>query len=442
MITAELEHTLTQDIPHHFTLRPAAHQFHAPERFEDLGIAEDLVEELFLKHAYKAGACTIVSISASLRLPVYLAELVFRKLKTQNLIEVRGTRGDDFAFVLSTAGKSAAIERQQASRYTGPLPVTLAQYEAAVRSQVARTRLNRARLEEAYQDLTLPADLLDRLGPALVAQKSMFLYGPSGTGKSSLAERVLRIYRDRIAVPYAVEIDGNIVSVFDASVHRPAGPQRADDDPRWVFCERPSIIVGGELVSEMLELQRDPEQGNLIAPLHMKANNGIFVIDDFGRQPVAPRDLLNRWIVPLDRRVDYLTVSGAKFPIPFEVFVVFSTNLNPSDLADEAFLRRIPNKVLVDSISTEVFDHIVGKRLESSGWHSEDGAAEHLRNVCEAHGGGLRACYPRDLCEIIQSIAEFEERTPQLTKSDVDRAAELYYGALRNAAEAGISDFR
>jgi predicted ATPase with chaperone activity len=440
MITSELDYPLAADTPPVRTPRPPTDQFRAPERLSDLGVTENLVDELFLKHAYKAGDCTIASIAASLRLPVHLAELAFRKLKLQNFIEVRGTRGEDFAFCLTSAGKASAIERQQGSRYAGPLPVPLAQYESAVRSQVARTRLNRARLEAAYQDLTLPADLLARLGPALVAQKSMFLYGPSGTGKSSLAERVLRIYRDRIAVPHAVEIGGNIVSVFDSSVHRPAGPQRTDDDPRWVFCERPSVIVGGELVSEMLELQRDPERGQLIAPLHMKANNGIFVIDDFGRQPIAPRDLLNRWIVPLDRRVDYLTVGGAKFPVPFEVFVVFSTNLNPSDLADEAFLRRIPNKVLVDSISTEVFDHIVGKRLKSSGWHSEAGAAEHLRTVCEAHGGGLRPCYPRDLCEIIQSIAEFEERAPELTKSDVDRAAELYYG-VPEAAGCGSPGF-
>lgn len=410
-------------------------QFRAPERIQEIGIKEDFIEELFLKHAYNAGNCTIRSIAESLRLPVYLAEPIFRKLKSQQMLEVKGTHGDDFAFNLTSTGKALAGERLQIRRYAGPVPVPLSQYEAAIRSQVARTRLNRARLEEAYKDLSLPADLFYRLGPALVAQKSLFLYGPSGTGKSSLAERVLRIYRDRIAVPLAVEIDGNIVTVFDPSVHQPAGTQRLDDDCRWVFCQRPSIIVGGELDSDMLELQREPEQGCFIAPLHMKANNGIFVIDDFGRQAIAPRDLLNRWIVPLDRRIDYLNINGAKLPIPFEVFVVFATNLNPTDLADEAFLRRIPNKILIDSISTEVFDDIVGKRLESIGWESEAGAALHLRAVCEAHGGGLRACYPRDLCNIIESIAEFEERPPLLTISDVDRAAELYYGRLRKTPQ-------
>jgi hypothetical protein len=166
----------------------------------------------------------------------------------------------------------------------------------------------------------------------------------------------------------------------------------------------------------------------------MKANNGIFVIDDFGRQMISPRELLNRWIVPLDRRTDYLSANGAKFAIPFEVFVVFSTNLNPTELADEAFLRRIPNKILVDSISPEVFDDIVGRRLLSTGWLAESGAAEHLRNLC-ALQGSLRPCYPRDMFQIIESIAEFEERSPELTRSDVSRAADLYFAKTQTTVQ-------
>ncbi|HWF11471.1 MAG TPA: hypothetical protein VG297_23545 [Bryobacteraceae bacterium] len=409
---------------------------HPPDTLSDLGVNESLVCDLFLKHAYNAGTSSISAMAQSLCLPLHLAESLFRRLKGQQFIEVRGTLGEDFTFVLSQAGKAAAIERLQMSRYLGPVPVSLAQYETTVRAQVARTHLNRERLVKAYQDLSVPVDLLLRLGPALVAQKSMFLYGPSGTGKSSLAERVLRIYDDRIAVPLAVEVDGNIIMVFDPAVHKPVGTQRANDDPRWIFCERPSIIVGGELVPAMLEVQKEADAGCYIAPLHMKANNGIFVIDDFGRQMIAPRDLLNRWIVPLDRRCDYLTISGAKFAVPFEVFVVFSTNLNPSDLADEAFLRRIPNKILIDAISAELFDEIVRKRLESSGWRCEAGAAEYLREVCAARGGDLRPCYPRDIFQIVASIAEFEERSPVLTRSDVDRAAELYYGNMTHQLAA------
>jgi hypothetical protein len=409
--------------------------FRAPGHLGDLGVGEGLVTDLFLKHAYNAGNCTVRGLAAVMHLTVDIVELIFRRLISQQFIEVRGTCGDDFAFVLSHAGKSAAIERSQISRYVGPVPVSLANYESAVRSQVARTRLNRARLIQAFEDLTLPPDLLNQLGPALVAQKSMFLYGPSGTGKSSLAERVLRIYEDRIAVPFAVEAGGNIISVFDSAVHRPVPSRRTDDDPRWIFCARPSIVVGGELVPEMLELQREPEGGHFTAPLHMKANNGIFVIDDFGRQLISPRDLLNRWTVPLDRRTDYLSMNGAKFPIPFEVFVVFSTNLNPAELADEALLRRIPNKILVDSVAPDLFNEIVRRRLLSNEWEAESGAADHLRNVCAEQGGGLRPCYPRDLFQIIESIAEFEERAPELTRTDVDRAAQLYFATTHVRTE-------
>src|SRR5579863_5359865 len=293
--------------------------FTAPACPEELGIGTGLVHDLFLKHAYNMGNCTIGSLARSLRLSAGLVEPLFHKLKSQQLIEVRGMQGEDFAFVLSQAGKVAALERMQVSRYCGPAPVSLAQYEAAVRSQFARTGLNRQKLARLYEDLTLSPAMLEQLGPALVAQNSMFLYGPSGTGKSSLAERLLRVYEDRIAVPWAVEVDGNIVSVFDPEVHRRTSTQRGDDDPRWVFCSRPCVVVGGELVAEMLELQRESETGNYIAPLHMKANNGIFVIDDFGRQMIKPQELLNRWIAPLDRRTDFLTLNGAKFAIPFEV---------------------------------------------------------------------------------------------------------------------------
>jgi hypothetical protein len=405
----------------------------SPDNLADLGVEENVVADLFLKQAYMAGNCSIRSLAASLRLPLHLTEALFRSLKSNQMIEVRGTIGDDFSFVLSQPGKVKAMERLQISRYSGPVPVPLAQYEGTVRAQVARTRLNRDRLAKAYQDLSVPADLLLRLGPALVAQKSMLLYGPSGTGKSSLAERILRIYDDRIAVPFSVEVDGNIIAVFDPAVHQPVGEQRADDDPRWVFCKRPSIIVGGELDYSMLELQREADSGRFIAPLHMKANNGIFVIDDFGRQMISPRDLLNRWIVPLDRRIDYLTINGAKVAIPFEVFVVFSTNLDPKDLADDAFLRRLPNKILVDAISPELFGEIVQKRLEATGWAAETGAAEYLSEVCRMRGGDLRGCYPRDILQIISSIAEFEEQQPKLTRTAVDQATELYYGQLQRA---------
>ncbi len=406
-----------------------------PSSIEGLGVPEPMVLELFLKHTFNAGVCTLRRISRTLKLPVELVERIFHQMKLKQLIEVKGTFGEDFSFSLSQAGRSAALERMQISRYAGPVPVPLAAYEAAVRAQVSKKKVTRQSLSKAYSDLTLDPDLIRQLGPALYSQRSMFLFGPSGTGKSALAERLLLIYDDRILVPYAVEVDGSIIAVYDPAVHRGADADALEHDPRWVSCQRPCIIVGGELVPEMLELQRDSEAGSYVAPLHMKANNGVFVIDDFGRQMISPRDLLNRWIVPLDRRLDFLALSnGSKFAIPFEVFIVFSTNLNPAELADEAFLRRIPNKILVDAVSPCVFDEILRGRLASYGWDCESGAPEYLRDLCADRGGDLRPCYPRDIFRIIESIAGFEDRTPVLNRSDIDRAAELYFGKCPRAS--------
>jgi hypothetical protein len=404
--------------------------FPTPRSEADLGIPESLVQELFLKHVFRKGSGTLFGLARSLCLPVGIVEAVFHRMKTRQMVEVRGMNGEDYNFTLTNAGKTETLDRMQLSRYCGPVPVPLGSYQAAVRAQVFRTKVNRTQLREAYGDLTLEPGLLNRLGPALASCKSMFLYGPSGTGKSSLAERLLRVFHEPIGIPHAVEVDGSIVTVFDPAVHTLSPDPPYDHDPRWAWCSRPCIIVGGELVGSMLEAHREGDAGSYTAPLHMKANNGVFVIDDFGRQLIAPRDLLNRWIVPLDRRIDYLTLaSGQKFEVPFEVFVVFSTNLNPTELADEAFLRRIPNKILVDAVSADVFDEIVIRRLEAERWVSEPGSAGHLRGLCKDRGGDLRPCYPRDMFRIIESIASFEEREPWLNVPDINRAAELYFGA-------------
>lgn len=403
-----------------------------PHRIDQLGVRESLVHELFLKHAFQQGTCSIRQMAGTLHLTIELMEQVFHHMRKQQLVEVKGMLGEDYVFHLSQGGKNAALERMSVSRYCGPVPVPLCQYEQAVRAQVGKNiKINQTVIRKAYADLTLEDDLLMRLGPALVSQGSMFLYGPSGTGKSSLAERMLRIFDQAVAVPYAVEVDGQVIALHDPAVHKNVAPPVKEHDPRWAFCARPCIVVGGELVPEMLELQRDSDTGSYMAPLHMKANNGVFVIDDFGRQMISPRDLLNRWIVPLDRRMDFLALSnGVKFPIPFEVFVVFSTNLAPNELADEAFLRRIPNKILVDAVSERVFQEILAKKLDSSGWSSEEGATDYMSAVCKSKGGDLRPCYPRDFFRIIESIAIFEEREPSLTGVDIDRAADLYFGAM------------
>ena len=320
-----------------------------PQTVEELGIPHSLLVDLVMRRSLLEGGSTLQSLSNALRVPVPVINNIFQHLRSQHLVEVKGMQGNDYSFTLSAAGKSLAGERFQLSQYAGATPVSLRDYSIATKAQTARVQIDRRSLRQAFSDLVVPDGLLDQLGPALISQNSIFVYGPTGNGKTSLAERMLRVYSDTVYLPYAVEVDGQVISLYDPVVHQPVESEETAVDARWVLCRRPCIVVGGELIPSMLELRLDESSGIYAAPLQMKANNGIFIIDDFGRQLLSPRDLLNRWIVPLDRRVDYLMLRyGIKFQIPFELMVVFSTNLDPGDLADEAFLRRIQNKVFVE----------------------------------------------------------------------------------------------
>ncbi len=400
-----------------------------PQTMEELRLPQSLVLDLVLRRLLLEGITSLQGLSKSLKLAIPIIDQAFRHLRSQQLLEVKGMIGNDYQFTLSRAGRELATDRFQVSQYAGAAPVSLDDYHAATRAQAARVRVDRKTLRAALSDLVVTDKLLDRLGPALIAQSSIFLYGPSGNGKTSVAERMLRVYQDAILIPYAVEVDGQIISLYDPVVHHKLELDDPDIDPRWVLCRRPCIIVGGELVPSMVELRLDETSGIYAAPLQMKANNGIFIIDDFGRQLMSPRDLLNRWIVPLDRRVDYLTLRyGVKFQIPFELMVVFSTNLNPADLADEAFLRRITNKILVDAVDEETFDQIFHRVVATRKVPAEPGCAEYLRALCLRDGRSeLRACYPSDICNILISISEYEKRPVQMTKADLERAADLYF---------------
>jgi len=356
-------------------------------------------------------------------------DLIFRQLRQQHLVEVRGMIGNDYSFQLSQSGKQQASDRFAISQYAGACPVSLNDYNEATKMQTAKIQIDRRSLRGAFADLVVSDRMLDQLGPALISQTSIFIYGPTGNGKTSLAERMLRVYQDAVLIPYGVEVDGQIIQLYDPVVHTKLELEDPEIDPRWVLCRRPCIVVGGELIPSMLELRLDDSSGIYAAPLQMKCNNGIFIIDDFGRQLMSPRDLLNRWIVPLDRRVDYLTLRyGVKFQIPFEVMVVFSTNLDPADLADEAFLRRIHNKIYVEAVDVHSFDQIFQRVVTSRSIPCESDSAEFLRKLCLREGRSeLRACYPNDICNILASIGKYENRPPRMTKADLERATALYF---------------
>ncbi len=412
-----------------YTLAQPSYMPRMPETIEELGIAASVVTDLILRRVYLSGTSTLTSLSQTLKLSPIIIEGVFRGLRQQQLVEVKGMVGNDYSFTLTNAGKSMAIERYQITRYCGPAPVSLKQYQRAVKSQAARVRTDRDSLRKALSDLVLTDSLLDRVGPAAISQTSIFLYGATGGGKTSIAERLLRIYGDVIVLPYALEVDGQIIQHYDPVVHERVELFTDELDPRWLVCKRPCVIAGGELVPSMLDLRLDEATGIYAAPLQLKANNGVFVIDDFGRQLMSPRDLLNRWIVPLDRRVDYLMLRyGVKFQIPFEMLVVFATNLDPLELADEAFLRRIQNKVYIEPVDDVCFDEILARVVRARNLRCEPGSGLHLRELCIAMGSGeLRACYPADICAILIAIASYEGRTPEVNRENLQRATQLYF---------------
>jgi len=400
-----------------------------PETVEATGIPPALVQDLVVRRTYISGLSTLQGLGQALKLSPLVLETVFRDLRQQQLVEVKGMVGNDYNFTLTQAGRRLAMDRFQISHYAGAAPVSLKQYIRLTKAQAAKVKVDRKILRQALSDLVLPDKLLDQLGPAIISQNSIFLYGPTGSGKTSLGERLLRVYQDAVIIPHSIEVDGQVIQMFDPVVHEPIQSDTADMDPRWVVCRRPCVITGGELVPSMLELRLDEATGVYAAPLQLKANNGVLVIDDFGRQLIAPRELLNRWIVPLDRRVDYLTLRyGVKFQIPFELLVVFATNLDPRDLADEAFLRRLQNKILVEAVDSILFDEIFRRVTTARGIPVETDSSEFLRKICYEHGCvELRACHPADICAILVSISQYEGRPVRASHEDLERAASLYF---------------
>ncbi len=402
----------------------------------DLDIPYELVVDLALRRSFLDDTTSVSRLAETLGLPVKVIDIVFEELRTKKYADVQGLVGNDYIFSLTAAGKEQASERFGRSKYASVAPVSLASYTKVVMAQKPRPHVRRDDVRDAFSDLVVYDELIDQIGPAFTAQESLFLYGPSGTGKTSIGERLIRLYHDGVLVPRAVEVDGQIITVFDPLVHHPLEPQPQGLDPRWVACYRPIVTVGGELELDMLQLSYDSNTGIYTSPLQMRANNGILFIDDFGRQLASPRALLNRWIVPLDRRVDYLALQyGQKFVIPFELMVVFSTNLDPADLQEDAFFRRIQNKIYVGPVSDEQFDWIVARVVQRYEIKTTSGAAAYLRKVCRAKGseGSLLACYPNDFCRLAKAICHYGERETNLDEATIDQAAGLYFATSESS---------
>lgn len=404
--------------------------FQPPEAktLEETGLPPRLLFDLVLKHAFQEGVVTLARLAQRLKLSPPIIHSIYHQLQKEHLCETRTMVGYDYEIVLSTKGRSMAEVAFQRSYYAGPAPVTLAEYSRSVKAQAMEVQVTAESLRSVLNDLVLPESSIMELGAALVTGGAIVLYGSTGTGKTSIAERLERLLGSTIFMPYAVEVSGQIVTVVDPLIHR-AEPGSEMPYSRWVLCRRPMIKVGGELRSEMLDARIDEMNGVCTAPVQMKANNGILLIDDFGRQQITPRELLNRWIVPLDRRTDALSLpSGASFEIPFQVLVVFSTNLALADLAEEAFIRRLKHKIKVEPLNEKLFRELLRRVFVEKGidcpWEMED----FIVAECTRHSpSGLLASFPIDLMALLVGMAKFEQRAPVLEKAEIERALSLYF---------------
>ena len=411
---------------------PVVGPTHKPVTIAEVGLRQSVLEDLALKTLYLSGPFSVLELSKLMRLSFEVASELLKRLRTEQLCQVTGMSGQIANLAITSQGRTRAQELLAQSQYTGPAPVTLTSYITQVKKQsVTNVEVHPADVENAFAQLVLDDETLWQLGTALNSGNAIFLYGPSGVGKTTIAETMSRVLAgDAVWLPYAIEIDGQVITVYDPTVHaRLENKEPHGHDERWVLCQRPAVLVGGELTIEMLDLQYNPATKFYSGPVQMKANNGVLIIDDFGRQRVRPDDLLNRWVVPLDRRIDFLTLAGGrKIEIPFEMLVVFASNLDPTQLLDAAFLRRIQTKIRIGAATEEEFSEIFRRVAVERGIHFESGVANVLIDFIKGTlKQELRPCYPRDIVNQICWAAKYENRSPLLNHRTVMRAIESYF---------------
>jgi predicted ATPase with chaperone activity len=409
-----------------------------PNQVQRTGIRKGLLEDLTLKILYLNGEMSLVQLSEQTCLSLGVIEEIFQFFRKEQLCEVKRMSAGSHVIAASAQGKQRAAELLALNQYAGPAPVSLADYNVRVGIQsVQQVHIKPDDVSRAFYQLVISPEMQERLGTAMVSGTSMFLYGPSGTGKTTLAATIPAIYNDSVWVPHAVEVDSQIISIFDPGVHQPSSQEpELESDRRWVLCKRPCVLAGGELTPDMLDLQFNAVSKFYTAPLQMKANNGVLILDDFGRQRMRPDELLNRWMTPLDRRVDFLTLPGGrKFQVPFDVFVVFSTNIDPAQLADEAFLRRIPNKIKVDHATPSEFLAIFRRECQVRLIGCDEDAANHLIHcVTKDMKQSLAQCHPRDLINQIFWAARYAGTEPQVTRGTLDEACKSYFLSMKAAS--------
>lgn len=401
-----------------------------PSSIADTGLQPSDLLNLMIKTIYMAGGQTPSLIADTIKLPVRIVQLLLDQAKERKLIEILGAAGvralSELRYALTEKGKQWAVDALAQNQYIGPAPVPLAAYcERIQRQRITNERVDPAAVAKAFAGLSITGDFVQQIGPAVNSGRSILLYGPPGNGKTTVAERIGTMFKDIVYIPYCFEVEGQIIKVFDPGLHRTCRDEtvqskgtalrRDDFDARWVPCRRPFVVAGGELTLEMLDLSFNALAKFYEAPLHVKALGGIFVIDDFGRQIVRPETLLNRWIVPLERRVDFLKLhTGKSFSLPFDELVIFSTNMSPADLMDPAFLRRIPYKLMVGAPSVIEYRRIFQTLAVAAGLAVTDEIIDTVISTLRDRDGMPLAGYqPKFILDQICAACKFAGTAPQ-----------------------------
>jgi hypothetical protein len=422
----------------------------APRTVDETGLPFLFLAELLGKILFQRGQMRLAELAAHTKLNVSVIDPLIAFLRSEKLCEVAriGSSGTDadLCYILTEAGRARAQAALGRNAYAGPAPVTLAAYVAQVNAQsVANMQVTRSAMAAVFDGVVVNPVVLDQIGAGMNSGRALFLHGVAGSGKTYLAERLRDLLVGTIAVPHALMVDGEVIPFFDNVQHcvteaavtdaalteAPGLDRGSAPDLRWIRgVRRPAALAGGELTLDMLDLRFDPHTRLYQAPPHLRSNNGIFIIDDLGRQRCTPEALMNRWIVPMDRNVDYLTLhTGHTFQVPFDVIVVFSSNFVPQRLSDGAFLRRLGYKIEVPAASTDEYTRLFRQACESVGVAFDAASFDYLLACHRERGVPLLACYPRDLMRQLRDLARYEDCAPELSRRTLDWAWDNYFAA-------------
>lgn len=403
-----------------------------PKSVASLDVRKGVLEDIALKTLYLSGSLSVLELAEKMCLGYEVVDALFSQLRAEQFCLVTGMTGHVHQIAITASGRMRATELLTHCHYTGAAPVAFESYAEQTRKQsVKKVDVRASDVRRAFSKLVMEDETLRKLGTALNSGSSVFLWGPAGTGKTTMAETLSKVLADdAVWIPYAVEVDGSIITVYDPSIHKRLPEQEPENrDARWVLCQRPSVLVGGELTAEMLDLQFNSTSKFYVAPAQMKANNGVLIIDDFGRQRLRPEELLNRWVVPLDRRIDFLTLAGGKkIEVPFEMLVVFASNMDPAELVDPAFLRRIQTKIHIGEVSGEQFCEIFRRvAVENRVPYEPSIPVDLIEFIRVSLKQELRSCFPRDIVNQCCWSARYEGRKPYIDRPALRQAIDAYF---------------